>query len=90
MTTSGVAIGRKMTRFAVLRPRKLCRTSAKAISVPRTVASTVAGRLIPMLSRREAHIPSGSQTDVQLSRVNASNCAVADRPEGWLKDSATM
>src|SRR5919112_2741980 len=90
MTTSGVAIGRKITRFAVLRPRKLCRTSAKAIRVPRIVASTVAVRLTAMLSRSEAQSPSGSQIDVQLLSVNASNWAVADRPEGWLNDSATM
>ena len=34
--------------------------------------------------------PSGSQIDVQLCHVKASNSAVADRPVGWLNDSAMM
>ena len=46
--------------------------------------------LTPRLSWRESHRPSGSQTLVQLFQVNPSNDAVADRPEGWLNDSAKM
>ena len=42
MTTSGVAIGRKMTRLDADRPRKVWRTSANAIRVPSTVARIVA------------------------------------------------
>ena len=40
ITISGVAIGRKMNRLVAERPRKRCRTSANAISVPRTVATS--------------------------------------------------
>ena len=54
------------------------------------MASTVAVRLTPMLSRSDSHSPSGSQMVVQLLQVNASNCAVAERPVGWLNDSAMM
>ena len=90
MTTSGVAIGRKISRFEAALPRKECRTRANAISVPRTVASTVAVRLTAMLSRSESHRPSGSQIDVQLLQVNDSNSAVAERPDGWLNESAKM
>ena len=83
-------MGRKITRLEVARPRNECRTSAKAISVPSTVARIVAVMLTPMLSFRESHRPSGSQIDVQLLHVKASNSAVADRPDGWLNDSAMM
>ena len=79
MTTSGVAIGRKITRLDVDRPRKEWRTSANAISVPSTVARSVAVRLTPMLSRSDSQRPSGSQIVVQLLQVKASNSAVADR-----------
>ena len=37
-TTSGVAIGRKISRLVAARPRNRCRASANAIIVPRTVA----------------------------------------------------
>ena len=40
-TISGVDIGRKMSRFVEPRPRNWCRTSASAIIVPSTVATTV-------------------------------------------------
>src|SRR5215203_2460414 len=90
ITTSGVAIGRKMIRFEVARPRKVCRTRANAIKVPRTVAMIVDVRLTLKLSTRESHNPSGSQIDVQLRQVKDSNWAVAERPEGWLNDSAKM
>ncbi len=72
------------------RPRKEWRTSAKAISVPRIVAITVAVTPTARLSRRDSHSPSGSQIDVQLLHVNDSNSAVAERPDGWLNDSAKM
>src|SRR6476659_5716720 len=90
MTTSGVAIGKKMTRLDVARPRNVCRTSANAISVPNRVARMVAVMLTSKLSRKDSHSPSGSQIDVQLLHVNDSNCAVADLPLGWLNDNAMM
>ena len=46
--------------------------------------------LTPMLSWSESHSPSGSQIVVQLCHVKLSNCAVADRPDGWLNESAMM
>ena len=87
MTTSGVAIGRKISRLEAPRPRNECRTRAKAIRVPSTVASIVAVKLIARLSRTESHRPAGSQMLVQLLQVNDSNWAVADRPLGWLNES---
>ena len=48
MTTSGVAIGRKISRLVPARPRNRCRTSANAIRVPSTVASD--GRQQPDLA----------------------------------------
>src|SRR6476659_895903 len=90
ITTSGVAIGRKITRFAAPRHRNEWRTSAKAISVPRIEDRMVAGMLTSKLSVREAQSPSGSQIDVQLLHVKDSNWAVAERPDGWLNDSAKM
>ena len=39
MTTSGIAIGRKISGLVGARPRKRWRTSAKAIIVPSTVAT---------------------------------------------------
>ena len=44
----------------------------------------------PKLSWRDSHKPSGSQMDDQLLQVKASNSAVAERPDGWLNDSAKM
>ena len=67
----GVAIGRKISRFVADRPRKRCRTSANAISVPRMVATTRGDEpdlrrcAPPRRTCRPA--PHGS---VQLSRVN--------------------
>ena len=90
ITTSGVAIGRKITRFEADRPRNEWRTRANAISVPSNVASRVAVMATPKLSWRDSHSPSGSQIDVQLPQVNDSNSAVAERPDGWLNDSAKM
>ena len=90
ITTSGVAIGRKISRFEADRPRKECRTSAKAIRVPSTVASTVAVALTARLSWSDSHSPSGSQIVVQLRHVKASSSPVAERPVGWLNDSAKM
>jgi hypothetical protein len=40
-TTSGVAIGKKISRLVLLRPLNLCLPSAKAIIVPKIVATTV-------------------------------------------------
>jgi len=46
MTTSGVAIGRKIRKFVGVRPVKRWRTRANAISVPSAVAAIVASAAI--------------------------------------------
>ncbi len=57
MTTSGVAIGRKISTLVAARPRNRCRTSANAIRVPSTVAPSVARNPICRLVTTEAHMP---------------------------------
>ncbi len=57
ITTSGVAIGRKISTLVEPRPRKRWRASAKAISVPRIVATTVATSAMPTLTRSASPIP---------------------------------
>jgi hypothetical protein len=69
ITTSGVAMGKKMTRFEVDRPRNECRTRANAIKVPSSVARIVAVMLIPKLSFSDSHRPAGSQMVDQLFQV---------------------
>src|SRR5215212_6493974 len=90
ITTSGVAIGRKISRLDDDRPRNEWRTSAKAIRAPSTVAITVEVMPTSRLSRSDSQSPSGWQIDVQLLHVNDSNWAVAERLDGWLNDSAKM
>src|SRR5687767_3861798 len=90
MTTSGVAMGRKITRLETDLPWKECLTSANAINVPRMVARTVAVALTARLRRRDSHSPSGSQMLDQFAQVNASKWADADLPDGSLNESATM
>ncbi len=70
ITTSGVAIGRKISRLVAARPRNRCRTRAKATSVPRMVANTVARKPICRLFTTEAHIPASAHGSVQLFQVN--------------------
>ena len=72
ITTSGVAIGRKISRLVAARPRNRCRTSANATSVPSMVAPRVARKPICRLVTTEAHMPAGSHGCSQLSQVNAS------------------
>ena len=55
-TTSGVAIGRKIRRFVEVRPLNLYLPNAKAIKVPKTVASNV--EITPIFSE----LPTASQT----------------------------
>ena len=71
ITISGEAIGRNVNTLATDRPRKRCRTSANAISVPRMVATSVASSPIWIDSTTESHMPSGSQGFAQLCRVNS-------------------
>ncbi len=70
-TTSGVAIGRKISRFVVERPRKRWRTSAKEISVPRMVPTIVANSAIDALTPTDRQIVGSSQMFVQASRENS-------------------
>ncbi len=68
-TTSGVVIGRKMKRFVAPRPRKLYRTSASAISVPRIVATSADSSAISMLTRMASPRPGTPKGFSQLSNV---------------------
>ena len=56
-TTSGVAIGRKISTLVTARPRNRWRPSAKAARVPIRVATSVASRPILTLTSSESHIP---------------------------------
>lgn len=71
ITSSGVAIGRKISPLIPARPLKPCRTRANAISVPRTVATNVAIRPISMLRPTASHMSAVAQGCFQLSRVNS-------------------
>ena len=90
ITTSAVAIGRKIRMFAAPLPRNECRTRPNASKVPRSVEMMVAVMLTSKLSLRAEHIPCGSQMVRQLPQVNVFHCADADRPDGWLNESAMM
>jgi hypothetical protein len=68
-TTSGVAIGRKIKRFVAERPRNLCRPNAKAISVPKIVAVTVASSPIFIELPRAEHTSGAPQGFFQLLKV---------------------
>ncbi len=72
ITISGEAIGMKITRLATDRPANLCRTSAKAIRVPRMVATTVESRPIWMLRLTASHMLASLHGCSQLSSVNES------------------
>ena len=73
ITISGEAIGMKISRLADPRPWKRCRTSAKAIIVPRMVATTVASSPIWMLRLSAEHMLASLQGFSQLSKVNEPN-----------------
>ena len=68
-TTSGVAMGRKINRLVVDRPRNRCRTSAKAISVPSSVAAAVPTAATTMELTTEPQTSGAPQGFSQLSRV---------------------
>jgi hypothetical protein len=71
ITTSGVAIGRKISTFVVDRPRNRCRARANAISVPSTVATSVATRAMPTLIRSAAPMPAAPNGSSQYSSVHS-------------------
>ncbi len=71
ITTSGVAIGMKISRLVPPRPRKLCRPIANAIKVPSTVATSVLISAISMLIVRESVISVSLQTLVQAAVENS-------------------
>ena len=68
-TTSGVAIGRKISRFVAVRPRNRCRTRANAIIVPSTVAMIVASTPTLMLVTSASHTPGAPQGFCQCLSV---------------------
>ncbi|MFC7482491.1 hypothetical protein ACFQX7_24165 [Luedemannella flava] len=69
MTTSGVAIGRKISRLVDARPLNRCRASANDISVPRIVATTVAIRPMSRLLITASRISPGRSAECQYSVV---------------------
>ena len=71
MTTSGVAIGMKISRLVGARPRNRCRASANATMVPRTVATSVASHADPQAERRAtSQIPGAPHGSVHASVEN--------------------
>ena len=84
MTTSGVVMGRKMSRFVVERPLKRYRTKAKAIMVPKMVAKNVEIRPIRMLIMNESRKSGPAVTPQQaITMVNAEDGVFLD-----LRDAA--
>ncbi len=67
MTTSGVAIGMKISKLVAARPWNRCRPRAKATAVPRIVAISDARRPMRRLSPRELQIPGVPQGLSQAS-----------------------
>ena len=69
-TISGVDIGRKISTFVAPRPRKSWRTSASAISVPSTVATSVEMSAdLERLDRPRRGVPGMASQFIQLSSV---------------------
>lgn len=87
ITSSGVAIGRKISTSIPERPRNRCRASANAIRVPSTVATTVAMKPIWTLRTTASHMSEVAHGLRQLSRVNWSK-SYDRRLEGRLKERA--
>src|SRR5690606_2163183 len=68
-TTSGVAIGRKISRLVVARPRKRYRTSENAINVPRMVDTMVTIRPTHNEFTTDGHTSGAPHGFSQLSKV---------------------
>ena len=87
MTTSGVAIGMKMSRFVADRPWKRWRPRAKAIIVPRTVATREAMSPTCRLSPSALQMPGGPHGLSHASSVGWARSRVRlYRPLGRLKE----
>ena len=71
-TISGVAMGRKISRFVAPRPRKRWRTIASATIVPRTVATIVESAPISSDLMTASRIPGTASQWTQLSSVKPS------------------
>jgi hypothetical protein len=69
-TTSGVAIGRKISRFVAARPLKRCRTSANEMSVPSRVATAVEMTAICRLTPTASQMVGSRQ---MLSHASSEN-----------------
>ncbi len=77
----------KISRLVASRPRNRCRASANAISVPSTVAISVASSAISMLRPTASHMSPGPHGFAQLSSVNRWK-SYDRRLDGSLNDSA--
>ena len=87
-TTSGVAIGRKMVRLVVVRPRNRCRARANAIMVPSTVSARVASRPILRLLPRAGQTSGAPHGFCHFSSVKPFQ-AMLDLPES-LKEKTSV
>ena len=83
-TISGVAIGRKMNRFVLLRPTKSCRARASAMAVPSAVATNVDNRAIAMLIATALSSPATPNGSSHAASVNPCHTKL-DLPAGSLK-----
>ena len=89
ITTSGVAIGITIRKFAARRPRNWWRTRAIAIIVPITVEISVASSA-SLIEVQSASFSSGMpKTFSQCSRVKPTQVKLK-RPAGSLKEKAKM
>ena len=87
-TTSGVAIGRKISRLVPVRPRKRCRVRANATIVPRIVATTVARTPILRLFPSALQTSGAPQGLVQFAVVNPRQVRLSLPP--WLNENTAM
>src|SRR3954451_21135343 len=86
ITTSGVAIGRKIRRVVGVRPRNRGRASAKAMRVPRIVAAIVDRMPIFRLRVTDEQMPGASQTWLQFLVVKPCQVKL-NRPRGLLNEN---
>ena len=87
-TTSGVAIGRKISRLVPVRPRKRCRASANATIVPRIVETIVARTPILRLLPRALQTSGCPHGFVQFPVVKPRQVRLSFPP--WLKEYTAM
>src|SRR5687768_12959073 len=88
-TISGVAIGMKIARLVLARPRNWYRTRARAISVPRAVAAIVAISATTMEVASASDRPGRLSGDIHASRENSAQTKL-NLPSGLLNENRIM